>query len=254
MYLLRSLYCLSANSLKCNASKITHKSPMNVGFFTKLRFGEERIPSKPLTVIAKRFFNSQENKNPMKLMDFPYLIWPHPIKSIKNLLFGVLIRGYFDPSFSRTEFLRGAEMAICNVSSSIQNGQFEKLDGLVDHSALNEIKSNYDKLNSTQKSNVSAKSEEFFLKYIYEIGVIFDDTAGKRFVEITTVFQGIHGAFNPNINIAMDTASVRDNCYVCNYRFIKEFTKGVDDSWLINKLNHFHPAEYVDQSSPPFIR
>jgi hypothetical protein len=25
------------------------------------------------------------------------------------------------------------------------------------------------------------------------------------------------------------------------YRFIREFTKGVEDSWTINKLNHFLP-------------
>ena len=26
---------------------------------------------------------------------------------------------------------------------------------------------------------------------------------------------------------------------ILNYRFIKEFTKGVEDSWSINALNHF---------------
>ena len=27
---------------------------------------------------------------------------------------------------------------------------------------------------------------------------------------------------------------------VMNYRFIKDFTKGVDDSWTINAINYFH--------------
>ena len=27
--------------------------------------------------------------------------------------------------------------------------------------------------------------------------------------------------------------------HILNYRFIKDFTKGVEDSWNINALNHF---------------
>lgn len=30
---------------------------------------------------------------------------------------------------------------------------------------------------------------------------------------------------------------------VSNYRFIREFTKGVDGDWTINLLNHFKPVD-----------
>ena len=34
--------------------------------------------------------------------------------------------------------------------------------------------------------------------------------------------------------------------FVCFFfRFIREFTKGVEDTWTINKLNHFSPKELV---------
>jgi len=31
--------------------------------------------------------------------------------------------------------------------------------------------------------------------------------------------------------------------YVTMHRFIREYTKGKDDSWIINKLNHFQIGE-----------
>lgn len=30
---------------------------------------------------------------------------------------------------------------------------------------------------------------------------------------------------------------------ICNYRFIREFTKGVESDWTINLLNHFRPID-----------
>ena len=47
-------------------------------------------------------------ERPLKLMDFPERIWPHPVKSFRNFFFTLLIRGYFEPSFSHEKFLQGA--------------------------------------------------------------------------------------------------------------------------------------------------
>lgn len=30
--------------------------------------------------------------------------------------------------------------------------------------------------------------------------------------------------------------------FICNYRFIREFTKNIESSWTINMINHFMPA------------
>ena len=46
---------------------------------------------------------------PLRLMEFRELMWPHPLKSLRNLFFTLVIRGYFDPSFSRETFLDGAQ-------------------------------------------------------------------------------------------------------------------------------------------------
>jgi len=36
---------------------------------------------------------------------------------------------------------------------------------------------------------------------------------------------------------------------VLNYRFIRNYTKGVCDQWTINVVNHFKPSEYGDKKS-----
>lgn len=33
---------------------------------------------------------------------------------------------------------------------------------------------------------------------------------------------------------------------VCNYRFIREYTKGAESDWTINLLNHFRPSDQVE--------
>ena len=48
-------------------------------------------------------------KRPLRLMAFPELIWPHPFKSLKNMFFAFLIKGYYDDQFSPDTFLKGCE-------------------------------------------------------------------------------------------------------------------------------------------------
>lgn len=36
--------------------------------------------------------------------------------------------------------------------------------------------------------------------------------------------------------------------FILFLRFIREYTKGKDDVWVINKLNHFSPKEVVEKT------
>lgn len=38
----------------------------------------------------------------------------------------------------------------------------------------------------------------------------------------------------------------RDKISICNYRFIKEFTQGSESDWTINVINHFKPADFIE--------
>ena len=42
-------------------------------------------------------------------MDFKEIIWPHPLKSLRNFWFSLLIRGYYDNTYNTETFLKGAE-------------------------------------------------------------------------------------------------------------------------------------------------
>lgn len=53
--------------------------------------------------------------------------------------------------------------------------------------------------------------------------------------------QGI----TPPLNMGV-LPEYRDRIYICNYRFIREFTKGVQDDWTINAINHFKPSDNLD--------
>jgi len=161
----------------------------------------------------------------------------------------LVIKGYFDPEFTFPTFLAGAEQAVVQVSSLISLGQFEKLKGLVTREAINEIERNYRKLGASQKQFIAVNPKDLFIRFVYEVGIIFDEQTNKRFVEITTVIQGCHGlgVARMSSDYAEEMKKSEDQLYTCNYRFLREYTKGVEDDWTINKLNHFKPMEHVKQ-------
>jgi len=185
----------------------------------------------------------------LKLMDFEELIWPSVFKSMKNFFMSIIIRGYFDSQFTVQGFLTGAEQAVGKVSTLISTGQFDALENLVTREATREIQRNYQDLEAEQRQFIRVDPADIFLRFIYEIGIIFDDNTNKRYVEITTVVQGIHGigVHVDNGGEMSDMMSKPNQLYICNYRFIREYTKGVEDDWTINKLNHFLPSEYVQR-------
>ncbi|CAH1954992.1 unnamed protein product [Acanthoscelides obtectus] len=100
---------------------------------------------------------------------------------------------------------------------------------------------------------------EFVLgsKKAVEVGIIFNEEEGKeqkRFVEITMVYHTLKGLDSmrskgeePPVNMGM-LPEYQQKISISNYRFIREFTKGVEDSWTINLLNHFRPIDDEQQS------
>lgn len=87
---------------------------------------------------------------------------------------------------------------------------------------------------------------------VFKVGIIFNEEEGKeqkRFVEITMVYHSLKGLANmrsqgeePPLNMGM-LPEYQQNIFICNYRFIREFTKGVDGDWTVNLLNHFKPID-----------
>ena len=53
-------------------------------------------------------------KRPLKLMEMKEIVWPHPLKSLQNLFFALLIRSYYDDQFHTRKFLDGAQQVRLN--------------------------------------------------------------------------------------------------------------------------------------------
>ena len=62
--------------------------------------------------------------------NLPSPIQPHPnlILKFKNFMFSVLISSYFDPQFSRQNFLEGSKQAVEFVSNCLANEDFQTLE------------------------------------------------------------------------------------------------------------------------------
>ncbi|CAH1788792.1 unnamed protein product, partial [Owenia fusiformis] len=142
--------------------------------------------------------------------------------------------------------------AIVHVSNLISTGDFDSLEGLVTDEAIAEIRRNYADLNDDCRAMIKVDPGDLFMRFMYEIGVVMNDETEQRFVEITVVLHGLQGwkswkSENQSPGMTFDLAET-ENLYVCNYRFRREYTKGVEDDWTINKLNHFTPSGHTQRN------
>ena len=203
---------------------------------------------------TKRQYCQNTTTRPLQLMDIPELLWPHPIKTVKNIFFNYLISTFYDQQYSAKDFLSGSRQALLNVSNLISNGDFEGLVGLVKTDAISEIKEHYQHLSPEQRKFISVDTRDAFLYFVYEVGLIFDDSTKQQFVEVTTVLHGIHGsqgeidATNPIQIVTNEELLNRNDYYICNYSFIRELTKGVEADWTISRLNHYLVKDLVKKT------
>jgi len=197
----------------------------------------------------------------LQLMDIPTIIKPqHPMTVLRNFAFSLLIKGYYDNEYSPITFLDAATQAVIGVSKIISKGDFNSLDGLLTKQAISEIRQNYNKLNDTQRQMIALKPEDIFYKIIYEIRMIFNDETNQRFVEIMVILHGVQdyhkwktpseGMFDSTEQKQQHAEDFSSRSYICNYRFRREFTKGVDDQWTINQANHRMVNDVVKDSEP----
>uniref|UniRef100_A0A182KCA5 Tim44-like domain-containing protein n=1 Tax=Anopheles christyi TaxID=43041 RepID=A0A182KCA5_9DIPT len=200
----------------------------------------------------------QRMRKPLTLMDFPQLVWPSVIKTIRNwIMVHFIIRPYFDREFSLPDFIQGAKQALQVVSSSLSGGEVKQLEGLVDQAALTNLKQSLAKMSVAERYDIQVEKEDVYFSFPYQVGVMFDESddanTQKRFVEITMVFhvlKGLKGMIERGETVPLNVGVLpefRDKISICNYRFIKEFTKGVDSDWTLNVVNHFKPSDYVEE-------
>lgn len=164
-----------------------------------------------------------------------------PLRSLRNMLFNILITGYFDPNYSPQSFREGALHAINHVAGCISEGQFDELEDLVQQDVITQLRHRFLTLTESQKKWIAYDPRDVGT-YRYEVGVIL--IGEQRLVEITVNIRGVHGLRSAFEGLSKgDTEQVvslaKGPWFCCSYRFFRDFTKGKKDAWTINKLNHF---------------
>ena len=102
---------------------------------------------------------------------------------------------------------------------------------------------------SAEREALALDQEDIYIGFSFQVGIMMEDhpteeNQSTRHVEITWVghsfpdyAQVVEKFQNPlEVKKFMDQ---HGGPMVLNYRFIKDFTKGVEDTWSINALNHF---------------
>ncbi|GFT66972.1 m-AAA protease-interacting protein 1, mitochondrial [Nephila pilipes] len=200
------------------------------------------------SLLQQRSINTSSNsggdnktpKQPVSLMDFKPVMRPDILLSLKNwILAKFIIQPYLDREFTLTDFTIGAKQAVGIVSSYLSQGDFQSMKGLVTDDAIAEIRRNFSKLNVKERQDLFIKLADIFIVFPYQIGIIFDDDSQKRFAEITVVYHIIKDFEEMRAHGRVNSETVKEDIKICNYRFIREYTKGVQSDWTINRLGHF---------------
>ncbi|XP_030753883.1 m-AAA protease-interacting protein 1, mitochondrial [Sitophilus oryzae] len=245
---------VSYNKL-CNLKCIRHSSSLTSLTTCRKSIKNGNIPN----LSTERCYcenKSPENKLP-PLMNISHIVWPSIFKSFRNLLLTTfIIKPYFDPEFKINDFVNGSKKAVEVVSHKLVESSLEDLNGLVTEDIIPDLQKALSLMSVSQRELLAIKMEDIYFAFPYQIGVIFNDDKGsenqKRFVEITMVYHTLKGLAamkssgeEPPLN-AGSLPEYQGRISISNYRFIKEFTKGVDSDWTVNLLNHFRPIDDIN--------
>ncbi|XP_057653263.1 m-AAA protease-interacting protein 1, mitochondrial [Diorhabda carinulata] len=245
-----------------NLNLILKRAVKNQQFFFK-KNGYTTLSSPTLknnveqNFINNRYFSNENsnppsNKFPPLLPDQPIVIWPSLIKSIRNfILANFIIKPYLDREFSLADFVNASKKAVEVISRKLAEGDIKSLENLVTNDIISSLQKAMSLMSMSQREQISIDTDDIYFSFPYQIGIIFNEEGAeqKRFVEITMVYHSLKGLANmrsrgeePPLNMGM-LPEYQQRISICNYRFIREFTKGVEGDWTVNLLNHFKPAD-----------
>ncbi|XP_050296342.1 m-AAA protease-interacting protein 1, mitochondrial [Anthonomus grandis grandis] len=208
---------------------------------------------------SRRLFSDENKENQVSshtklppLMDVPVRPWPSILKSFKNFFVtALIIKPYFDPEFNLSDFVQGSKRAVQVVSHKLAKGQ--DLEGLVTSDLIPKLQERVSNMSVGQRDLIPVNEEDIIYTFPYEIGVIVKELATsnvqQRFVEITMIYHVLKGLSQIKSGVEKLPMNVgllpdyQDKISICNYRFVKEFTKGVESDWTVNLLNHFRPVD-----------
>uniref|UniRef100_A0A1B6LUF9 Uncharacterized protein n=1 Tax=Graphocephala atropunctata TaxID=36148 RepID=A0A1B6LUF9_9HEMI len=213
------------------------------------------LMARRLPLLGFRSYSSNKEQDLPKIMNLPQIVWPSVFKTVRNwILSNFIIMRYFDNEFNLPDFVVGSKQAVELVSGTISRGDVDNLSGLVTSDVVTLVRDTLTTFSLKQRQEFSIRSDDIYFCFPYEVGVMFpnedknDGENQSRFVEITMCYHALRGlqelkdsGVNLPVNLGM-MPEYQDRLFICNYRFIREFTKGVQDDWTVNAINHFKPS------------
>ena len=152
--------------------------------------------------------------------------------------------------FSIKEFSRGAKQSACIVSQLLAEGQLDELKDLLSSECLTAVRNGLSLFSLPQRSSLAVSEEDIYFSYVYQIGIMMEDHPTEenkhiRHVECTWVGHSFPDYYQAVEQFKGDPIKIKRHLEECggpmimNYRFIRDYTKGVEDAWTINAVNHF---------------
>jgi len=207
--------------------------------------------------------NNKSSSSPNRLClnyNMPRVLVPSPFELIRVRLSTQLNMWRLDRSFDYAEFCKGSLQAAIAVSNKVARGEFdEKLGDLVSASALKEVERNWTKLTAEQKSMIGMRDNDVRLQVGYNFELVQEERTFARIGQLfylmpdfTTLIEK-YGDSNSrdsllNFRASMDARKkLEESMIICDYRFVKEYTKDAESDWFISELNHWRFKDFEEE-------
>ena len=95
---------------------------------------------------------------------------------------------------------------------------------------------NSSKFSTSQRRLLAVSKDDILMNFMYQIGIMMDEEKNTRHVEIT--YAAHYHVPEESEEDMEDFTSFQQSTIILTYRFIRDYTTGVEDSWTINALNH----------------
>lgn len=139
-------------------------------------------------VMLKPMSSQDLNKKIPTLMELPEVPFPAIRHTMRNFFFvHFLLRPYFDPDFTKENFLDGAKAAVEFVSNCLATGDLEALEEskAVTTECLKEIKLNISLFSLAQRQRLTVSKADIYYNFVYQIGIMFEDEDGDEGVLVS---------------------------------------------------------------------
>lgn len=129
---------------------------------------------------------------------------------------------------------------------------------MVDDDTIHKMRRIVGPMTSEQRQLININDDDIQWIFPHEIQFItkenVDEDKSRFFVEIMVVVHAFRGEVDwkdivGNKDNDELVERMEQNYSIANYRFIKEFTKGIEDDWTINHIVHVKPTDEMKENS-----